>query len=54
MDEIISQQKIKEDLDAFDIDLYLLKKKEALDKKIREHLIKVEAFKLTRSKNNGR
>lgn len=54
MDEIVTQQEIQQDLDTFDIDDYLMQKKEALDNRIKQYHIKIQALKLTRGKQNGR
>jgi hypothetical protein len=54
MDEIVNQQQLKEDLDSFDIDDYLLSKKETIDRKINDYRIRIQALKLTRTKSNGR
>jgi hypothetical protein len=54
MDEIVNQQQLREDLDTFDIDEYLLKRKEEIDRKIRDYQIRIQALKLTRNKPHGR
>jgi hypothetical protein len=54
MDEIVNQQRLTADLDSFDIDDYLLNKKETIDRKINDYRIRIQALKLTRNKLNGR
>jgi hypothetical protein len=54
LDEIINQQQLREDLDSFDIDEYLLNRKEIIDRKINDYRIRIQALKLTRNKTNGR
>jgi hypothetical protein len=48
MDELITQQQIQQDLSTFDIDDYLMEKKEKLDKRIQQYHIKIQALKIAR------
>lgn len=50
MEKITTQQEIHEDLDRFDIDDYLMNKKEELDNRIKQYHIKIQALKITRGK----
>ena len=54
MDDLITQQTIREDVDSFDIDDYLMNKKVELDNRIKQYHIKIQALKLRRGEQNGR
>lgn len=48
LDEIVNQQKLKEDIDSLDIDEYLFEEKEKIDKQIQDYFIKLKALKLSK------